>query len=448
MKVRQNPLKKSYRSDERICALLDHLKIQRVHVAGRMPEDWGGLTTRCPDRLASLTLIAPTYIHSNDLIATASRVSILASDLPLYGDWVAQAVQKLPQANYEILTDYETHLWADLVRDREKQIYEALLRNATGRSVQLDSVERTGQVAGIDYQIYGEGPPLLLLPLGLAPSGWQPLLERLAVHFCVILAGGLHLGMLPILEKRGRSPGYTRMLKELFDVMNIQPASSFLEVGCGTGVVVRWLAARVGRESPIVGVDLNKYLLGEARSLLAQAGPERQITLQHGNAEDLEFADDSFDVVFSTTVMEEVNADRMLDELIRVTKPGGWVGVIVRATDLPYILNIPLPPDERDRFENQLRRDEGESCASASLYDRFHNSALEQIHFGPQLANFYEAHGAVERFVLAGTLAQMEPLARARWEEAISRANDEGTFFLSWPHHLAVGQKLHRAQRW
>ena len=42
-------------------------------------------------------------------------------------------------------------------------------------------------------------------------------------------------------------------------------------------------------------------------------------------AESLPFSDNSFDVTMSVTVIEEVDADRMLAEMVRVTKPGaGW----------------------------------------------------------------------------------------------------------------------------
>jgi ubiquinone/menaquinone biosynthesis C-methylase UbiE len=52
-----------------------------------------------------------------------------------------------------------------------------------------------------------------------------------------------------------------------------------------------------------------------------------------GNAERLPFADASFDHAYSVTVLEECDADLALRELRRVVRPGGRVGVVVRATD-------------------------------------------------------------------------------------------------------------------
>jgi hypothetical protein len=47
--------------------------------------------------------------------------------------------------------------------------------------------------------------------------------------------------------------------------------------------------------------------------------------------------------------MEEGDADRMLAELVRVTRPGGRIGAIVRALDLPWCPNLPLSLTLRTR---------------------------------------------------------------------------------------------------
>jgi hypothetical protein len=41
-------------------------------------------------------------------------------------------------------------------------------------------------------------------------------------------------------------------------------------------------------------------------------------------------------------VLEEGNAQRMLAELVRVTKPSGRIAVMVRALDIPWVINVPL----------------------------------------------------------------------------------------------------------
>lgn len=427
---------------ERIILLLNHLNIEQAHFAARMPADWRELALHHPERISSLTLVAPSFIRPEDLRVLGSRLTVFSSDLPLHGDWVTNAMADLPRAAHQLLNGYETPLWADLAADHSQKIGEALAHKIRDEdSGQYQFAEQQGEVAGLTYRIVGRGAPLVLLPLGLAPSAWRPLRNWLAERCCVIELGGPELGILPLLEKRGQSMGYTSMLRELFGRMDLQPGQTVLEIGCGTGVVDRWLARYTIGQNPITGVDLNDYLLDEAGALIAKEGLHEVISFRNENAEHLSLADNSFDVVFSTTVMEEVNADRMLAEMIRVVKPAGHVGVIVRGIDLPYILNIPLSEEERAIFERQQRRPEGESCATASLYRRFQESVLTDISFGPQLATFFNAYGVVERFVLGGTLAQMPAEQAMRWEKALQSAHEAGTFLLAWPHHLAVGRK-------
>jgi hypothetical protein len=69
--------------------------------------------------------------------------------------------------------------------------------------------------------------------------------------------------------------------------------------------------------------------------------------------------------------MEEGDADRMLAELVRVTKPGGRVAVIVRAVDMPSWVNLPLSAAVRGKADQPGMVSGGVAaagCADASLY--------------------------------------------------------------------------------
>ena len=47
--------------------------------------------------------------------------------------------------------------------------------------------------------------------------------------------------------------------------------------------------------------------------------------------------------MFSVTVLEECDADKAIAEIVRVTRPGGRVGIVVRAIDLPQWWHLDLP---------------------------------------------------------------------------------------------------------
>ena len=84
-----------------------------------------------------------------------------------------------------------------------------------------------------------------------------------------------------------------------------------------------------------MAVDINDYLLAEAELLAQDEGLDATIAFQPGNAEHLPFDDGSFDVVFTTLVLEECDADAAIGELYRVLTPGERAAVVVRSHDLP-----------------------------------------------------------------------------------------------------------------
>ena len=96
-----------------------------------------------------------------------------------------------------------------------------------------------------------------------------------------------------------------------------------LDVACGTGVLAREAAARVGPGS-VVGLDRNPVMLEEAR----RAAPA--IDWQLGRAEEMPFAAGAFDVVVSQFgLMFFDDQAAALREMRRVLRPGGALAVAV-----------------------------------------------------------------------------------------------------------------------
>src|SRR5438105_2788387 len=198
------------------------------------------------------------------------------------------------------------------------------------------------------------GPAPLLLPFFLAPSQWAPVIPELARNFTVVTLGGRHLGGIAALEDRARMPTYRAMFRTLIDLIAPRPGEAILDIGCGAGSLDRLLAQRVGPENlaganPITAIDMNPFWLREAEALAAEEGLVGAIRFLPGNAEAVPFPDCSFDAVFSVTVLEECDADRAIAEMIRVVRPGGRIGIVVRAVDLPQWWNLDLPDAIRSK---------------------------------------------------------------------------------------------------
>jgi len=307
--------------------------------------------------------------------------------------------------------------------------------------------EEQGEIAGISYRIRGAGPPLVLLPLFLAPSQWEPLVPRLSQHYCTITLGGVELGAVANLESRGHAAGYVRMVQALTDEAQLQPGQTVLDVGCGTGVVDRWLGRRTAGQNRITGVDINRYLLQEAAALARKEGLEGAVGFREGSAEALPFPDHSFDVTMSMTVIEEVDAEQMLAEMVRVTKPGGRVAVIARAMDMPFLFNLRLDAELQAKVgaPGALGSVAGRGCADASLYRRFHQAGLTQVKMFPQLPAFDGSAPYMLQFMQNGIVGKLTQEEARQWESARAQAAAEGTFFMTWPHHCAVGTKPWKA---
>lgn len=109
----------------------------------------------------------------------------------------------------------------------------------------------------------------------------------------------------------------------LVERANITAGMDVLDVATGTGNVAI-PAARKG--AVVVGLDLTPQLLDKARARSEAAGV--QIDWREGDAQQLPFPDDSFDCVLSTFgVQFAPNHRRTAQELFRVCRPGGLIGV-------------------------------------------------------------------------------------------------------------------------
>jgi SAM-dependent methyltransferase len=425
--------------------LLQHFGIERAHIAAGGPpplKDWHSLATLHSERVASLTLISPPVVDPGPLAGLASRMLVFAGDQGRLARGAAELTANLSSVSAHILRGYEWQPWSDVIADRGAEIGAAVLDFLDRHplpTVRLPEPE--GQVAGITYRIRGAGPPLFLMPLSLAPSQWDPLIATLSARYCTISLGGPLLGVVGILEERGLS-NYLAMVKSLLDLVDIRPNEVVLEVGGGSGVVVREIARRTAGANRIIDVDISPYLLREAEALARQAGLADRISFQEVNAEAIPLADDSVDVALSFTVMEEGDADRMLSELVRVTRPGGRIAAIVRSLDMPWWTNAALSPALRAKVDIPGRGDVASAgCADASLYQRFRRAGLVGLTCFSQLSSVDASHvsriAVLKRMILAGLTGEES----AEWESVVAEAEADRTFFIATPYHCAVGIK-------
>jgi ubiquinone/menaquinone biosynthesis C-methylase UbiE len=429
---------------ERIVQLLQQLGLEQAHVAARLDTDWTDLVAHHPELITSLTLIYPWGDLDADLLRPVASRLLVVDDAYPPETQAAQVIAQLPGVTRATLSGYAaTYGVEDIVADRPDAIGTAMLDFvAQLEAAQLSTKtialpQGIGECAGITYHIRGSGPPLVLLPLVLAPSQWEPVLPMLSAHFCTITLSGAQVGIVSMLEARGRSD-YLRVVRNVLEEVSFRPGGRILEVGCGSGVLSRWLAQRTARANPITGMDLNRYLLHEAESLATTAGVSDIIEFREGNAEDLPFTDNSFHVAMACTVLEEGDANRMLAEMVRVTEPGGHIAIIVRAVDMPWLVNLNIRSELKAKVEAPVGSVAQGACADSSLYRRMRDAGLVQRRMLPQLAALIAPFSSYYLNRLEASLSGEE---RHEWRAAIAQAEGEGTLFIAQPFHGALGTK-------
>jgi SAM-dependent methyltransferase len=111
-------------------------------------------------------------------------------------------------------------------------------------------------------------------------------------------------------------------LGALVELVSADADARWLETACGTGLVSRALAGRVGF---VTGVDLTPAMLEQAKSGAAGEGIENA-SFSVGDATALEFADGSFDGAVTRLSLHHIPLPgRAIAEMARVVRPGGAV---------------------------------------------------------------------------------------------------------------------------
>ena len=133
--------------------------------------------------------------------------------------------------------------------------------------------------------------------------------------------------------------------------------------------------------------------------------------------------------------------EKAMRELRRVVRPGGRVGVIVRATELPHTWNIELPEPLRTKVDTRPPLVGPRGVADRSLYPRMAAAGFERLTCFPMLVSVDATDGPFFRYLEGNVLSRLTPKERPVWETARQAAVQAGLLFSTNPHHCVVGRK-------
>jgi SAM-dependent methyltransferase len=114
--------------------------------------------------------------------------------------------------------------------------------------------------------------------------------------------------------------------KPLFERYGMPLEGRILDAGCGTGEIAERLAD-VFPTAQLLGVDIIDHHLERARNRCLRFGS--RVRFENRSVFDLDLPSRTFDLVVCRHLLQAIpHADRVLRELVRVTRPGGWLHLI------------------------------------------------------------------------------------------------------------------------
>lgn len=129
--------------------------------------------------------------------------------------------------------------------------------------------------------------------------------------------------------------GGASSIDRLAELCQLNKKSKVLVVGCGTGGNSCYLANKYGCQ--IVGIDIAKLMIEQANQRAKTLGLTDRVSFQVGDAYNLEFPNNSFDVVLTVFVSQFLDLHLAFPGFLHVLKPSGYLGIneMYRADEVP-----------------------------------------------------------------------------------------------------------------
>jgi ubiquinone/menaquinone biosynthesis C-methylase UbiE len=161
-----------------------------------------------------------------------------------------------------------------------------------------------------------------------------------------------------------------------YDMLHLRPGFHVLDVGCGTGDDVRAMVSRVLPSGRVVGVDNSQIMINEAQKRSTSLG--LPVEFRTGDVTGLPFDNGVFDATRADRVFQHLaDPEKALHEMIRVTRPGGTVGVLDPDWET-LVVDSPNKPVTR-QIVSAHQDTTSNPWSGRQLYSLYHKAHLQDI---------------------------------------------------------------------
>jgi ubiquinone/menaquinone biosynthesis C-methylase UbiE len=216
-----------------------------------------------------------------------------------------------------------------------------------------------------------------------------------------------------------------------YQYLGLMKGDSVLDAGCGPGFDAIRIAAVIGRHGQVTGIDLSEKMIATARKNAEKSG--FPVTFRTGNVTNLGFPDESFNAIRIERTLQVLDTpQQVLDELVRVLKPGGRI--VATEPDWDTFVTDPGSRDTARTFFRFCNNQFPDGSTGRKLFRYFRDLNLRDITIHPEPLILHDLRLVwqmmnMEQFL---TLAQeqnaIEPDDASAWRQDLETADKEGRF--------------------
>jgi ubiquinone/menaquinone biosynthesis C-methylase UbiE len=187
-------------------------------------------------------------------------------------------------------------------------------------------------------------------------------------------AGSFYDRIVRVYDLSFKFNGYGRSLDQYFDEhpLPVFRNARVLDAGCGTGTLTLAMLRTLRVPVKLTALDLSLSSMATARKYVANGNRrEQKVHFTQGNILSLPFADESFDLIVTSGVLEYVPLNEGFTELARVVARGG------------HLLHLPMRPSPVTALLEVLFRFKAHSPAEVAENTAEHFQVVSHYRFPP-----------------------------------------------------------------